>query len=76
MYTAVFFRKYVYEILKRNSNMFVDLQGYCDQNKNKSQEKTEYCIKVWLVLASTSAKDLKKKIIFLPPFYKNIFGGF
>ena len=37
--TAVFYKKNLYEMFKRNLNMFLDLPGSCDQYKNVSQEK-------------------------------------
>ena len=43
---SVFYKKNWYEMVKHNFNMFPDLQGSCNQNRNESQEKTDCCILV------------------------------
>ena len=48
--TTDFYKKNMYEMFKRNLNMFPDLRGSCNPNKNKSQDKTDHCIRSKLEL--------------------------
>ena len=52
------YKKNLYEMLKRNSNMFLDLWGSCDQNIKRSRTKTEYCnvVSDFDILASWDSK--------------------
>ena len=66
IHKAVFYKKIMFEMFKRNLNMFIDLWRSCDQNKNDYQDKNEDCIYgvrsllEWLVLALNPPKKLSK----------------
>ena len=60
---AVFYKKNVHEICKRNINMLLDLQESSGQKKIKSNTKTDCWLKFfihWLGVASESANDFNQ----------------